>query len=49
MIPVVEKNDKTKKKSGHREHFDSEMVKAVDEENANMDVVVQDLKSREEG
>ena len=45
MIPVVEQNDKHKKKKSHSEHFDSEMVKAVDEENnANMDLVVQDLQ-----
>lgn len=45
MIPVVEQNDKHKKKKSHSEHFDSEMVKAVDEENnANMDLIVQDLQ-----
>lgn len=45
MIPIVEQNDKHKKKKSHSEHFDSEMVKAVDEENnANMDLVVQDLQ-----
>ena len=46
MIPVVEQGDKNKKKKNqHHEHFDSEMVKAVDEENGNMDLVVQDIKS----
>lgn len=45
MIPIAEQNDKHKKKKSHSEHFSSEMVKAVEEENnANMDLVVQDLK-----
>ena len=46
MIPVVDKDEKhKKKKETSHEHFDSDMVKAVDEEAANMDLVVQDLKS----
>lgn len=47
MIPIMDPNEKAKKKKGHHEHFDAAMVKAVDEEAANadvMDVVVQDLK-----
>ncbi len=45
MIPIAEQNDKHKKKKSHSEHYSSEMVKAVEEEsNANMDLVVQDLK-----
>ena len=48
MIPIAEQTDKHKKKSGSREHFDSEMMKAADEENDSMDVVVQDLKIDEE-
>lgn len=51
MIPIAETADKHKKKKSHSEHFDSEMVKAVDEENnANMDLVVQDLQvEKQEG
>lgn len=45
MIPIAEQNDKHKKKKSHHEQFDSEMVKAVDEESANMDIVVQDINS----
>ena len=46
MIPIVDKDEKhKKKKEKSHEHFDSDMVKAVDEEAANMDLVVQDLKS----
>lgn len=45
MIPIAEQNDRHKKKKGSHEHFDSEMVKAVDEDHADMDLVVQDLKT----
>lgn len=48
MIPVAEQPDKRKKKKGHHEHVDSEMAKAVDEEAANMDLVVQELKTDRE-
>ncbi len=44
MIPVADQNEKNKKKRGKsHEHFDSEMVKAVDEESGNMDLVVQEI------
>lgn len=51
MIPIAEQNDKRGKKKGSspREHFDEELVRAVDEENANMDLVVQDLKMEQGG
>ena len=42
MIPVAEQNDKHKKKKSH-EHFDSDMVKAVDEDNSGTEIVVQDI------
>lgn len=45
MIPIAEQNDKRKKKKHSHEHFDSEMVKAVDEDHSDMDLVVQDLKN----
>ena len=42
MIPIAEQNDKHKKKKSH-EHFDSDMVKAVDEDNSSSEIVVQDI------
>lgn len=46
MIPVSEQNDKHKKKKSHHERVDAEMAKAVDEDNANMDLVVQDISAK---
>ncbi|MBR6478338.1 MAG: protein-tyrosine kinase [Lachnospiraceae bacterium] len=45
MIPVAGQSEKHKKRKESHEHFDKEMVKAVDEENSNMDIVVQDIKN----
>ena len=44
MIPIAEQSDKHKKNKGRsRERFDSEMVKAVNEANRNVDLVVQEI------
>lgn len=44
MIPIIEQNDKDKKKK-RTEHFDAGMVRAVEEDSADMDIVVQDLRA----
>ncbi|MBR4731181.1 MAG: protein-tyrosine kinase [Lachnospiraceae bacterium] len=43
MIPIADQDKNKKKRGRSHEHFDSEMVKAVDEESGNMDLVVQEI------